>query len=143
VLGGRTGGKLPRRLHEDHAQQGSSQRPSTGRTIAAKAGTSAGALDPLKILKANTPPAKAAEAPQQPETDNAALAAAADDAAAQSTEEPGDEDAAENATANPGQPKVLEAELSGDIAAASFGAGRTTPAPEKPSLPGEEGRHAG
>ncbi len=113
VLGGRTGASRDAFMMSMLSK--AFPKGQNGRTVAAKAGTSAGALDPLKILKANTPPAKAAEAPQQPETDNAALAAAADDAAAQSTEEPGDEDAAENATANPGQPKVLEAELSGDM----------------------------
>lgn len=97
VLGGRSG--ATRDAYMISMLTKAFAKAKDGRTVAAAAGTSKGAVDPIQALK-ETPVAKQ-EAETAPAQDTAALAAAADTAAQV-----------------PVEPKVLEAELSGDPAQA-------------------------
>jgi D-alanyl-D-alanine carboxypeptidase len=108
VLGGRTGAS--RDAYMASMLTKAFPKAANGKTVAAKAGSAAGAVDPIKALKKGQAEPKQAIENTEPETDNAALAAVANDAASQSTDE-GDDDAAEGT----GQPKVLQAELSGEM----------------------------
>ncbi len=121
VLGGRTAGS------RDTYMMGMLTRafPKAvdGKMVAAKAGSAAGIVDPLKAIKVKD--AEQAEAQQeQPQPDTAALAAAADSAASDTGDT--DEDAAEGQ--NQGGPKVIEAELAG-----SMDGSDDAPAAEQPS----------
>lgn len=113
VLGGRSGAS--RDAYMASMLTKAFPKAANGKTVAAKAGSAAGAVDPIKALKKGQSATAPAE-PAQPEvvakaeTDTDALAAAAGDAAAGSTDE-GDDTAADA----PSQPKVLEAELSGGM----------------------------
>ncbi len=112
VLGGRTGAS--RDAYMASMLTKAFPKAANGKTVAAKAGSAAGAVDPIKALKkGQTEPAQP-EVVAKAETDTDALAAAAGDAAAGSTDE-GDDTAADA----PSQPKVLEAELSGGMNAES------------------------
>lgn len=108
VLGGRTGAS--RDAYMASMLTKAFPKAANGKTVAAKAGSASGAVDPIKALKkGQAEPAQPVEN-AEPETDNAALAAVANDAAAQSTDDGDDETAADA-----GQPKVLQAELSGEM----------------------------
>ncbi len=103
VLGGRSAGS--RNSYMMSMLTKAFPKAQNGKTVAATAGSSKGVVDPLKGLKVATP--TVAETSQ--EQDTAALAAVAN-SAAQSTEEPED-----NEVQPPAEPKVLQAELSGDM----------------------------
>jgi len=106
VLGGRSG--ATRDAYMMSMLTKAFGKAQNGRTVAASAGSSKGAVDPIQALK------KAPNSKQEPEPapvqDTAALAAAAD-TAAQTTDE-GDDTTESQA---PAQPQVLEAELTGEM----------------------------
>ncbi|NMD06805.1 MAG: D-alanyl-D-alanine carboxypeptidase, partial [Phyllobacteriaceae bacterium] len=114
VLGGRSGASRDSYMMSMLTK--AFPKANNGKTVAAAAGSAKGAVDPLQILKkkqATQPEAQPTVAAQDDASqDNAALAAAAD-TAAQGTDE-GDDEAAEQQA--PSQPKVLQAELTGDMA---------------------------
>jgi len=105
VLGGKTG--KSRDAYMMAMLTKAFPKAQDGKTVAAKAGSSSGVVDPLKTLTAE----EAAETPPaQPQPDTDAMAQVASDAAQETTDEDSDEGAAAPAT-TPKVTKVIEAEL--------------------------------
>lgn len=86
-----------------------------GKTVAAKAGSAEGVLDPLKSLKAEEQTPEPVPEPTTPQPDTQAMAEVAGNAAQETTEEDADEGEGTAETPNaPKTPKVVVAELNGN-----------------------------